>query len=118
DLDDDDDSPGTVAARVLAGGVTLEVCPTSNVHTGVVADVASHPIERLRRAGFAVTLNTDNRLMSDVTLTSEAVAMHDAFGWGVDDLEQVTATAVDAAFLGDADREVLRERVARGYAAL
>jgi adenosine deaminase len=112
------DAPGPVAARVLAGQVALEVCPTSNVHTGVVADVASHPIARLRDAGFLVTLNTDNRLMSGVTLTSEAVALHEAFGWGVADLEALTATAVDVAFLPDAERVALRERVARGYAAL
>ncbi|MEX0836531.1 MAG: hypothetical protein WD010_10590, partial [Nitriliruptor sp.] len=115
---DADDQPGPVASRVLTGGVALEVCPTSNVHTGVSADVASHPIERLRRAGFAVTLNTDNRLMSDVTLTSEAIACRDAFGWTLDDLETVTATAVEAAFLDDAGREALRDRVSRGFAAL
>jgi adenosine deaminase len=113
-----DDAPGPVAQRVLDGRVPLEVCPTSNVHTGVCPDVASHPIERLRRAGFAVTLNTDNRLMSDVTLTSEAVACADAFGWTLDDLEAVTRTAVDAAFVTDAERAVLRDRVAAGYAAL
>jgi adenosine deaminase len=88
------------------------------VHTGVVPDVASHPIERLRRAGVAVTLNTDNRLMSGVTLTSEALAMHDAFGWGLTDLEEVTLAAVEAAFLPPAERDALREQVTRGYAAL
>jgi adenosine deaminase len=113
-----EDAPGEVAARVLTGGVALEVCPTSNVHTGVCPDVASHPIERLRRAGFAVTLNTDNRLMSGVTLTDEVVTCADTFGWGLADLEAVTATAVEAAFVTDAERQVLRERVARGFAAL
>jgi adenosine deaminase len=115
---DDDGRPGPVAARVLAGDVTLEICPTSNVHTGVVPDVAAHPIERLRRAGLRVTLNTDNRLMSDVTLTSEAVTMCEAFGWRITDLEEVTLTAVEAAFLPDAERDALREQVLRGYAAL
>jgi adenosine deaminase len=110
--------PGPVARRVLAGDVTLEVCPTSNVHTGVVPDVAQHPIQRLREAGVRVTLNPDNRLMSDVTLTSEALAMHEAFGWTVTDLEEVTLAAVDAAFLDAPAREALRAQVTRGYASL
>ncbi|WP_211262606.1 adenosine deaminase [Nitriliruptor alkaliphilus] len=114
----EDGAPGPVAARVLSAGIPLEVCPTSNVHTGVAADVAGHPIARLRDAGFRITLNTDNRLMSDVTLTSEALAVHDAFGWGLAELEEVTATAVEVAFLPDGERAVLRDRVARGYAAL
>lgn len=113
-----DGTPGAVAARVLTAGIPLEVCPTSNVHTGVAADVASHPIARLRDAGFRITLNTDNRLMSDVTLTSEAVAVHEAFGWGLAELEELTGTAVETAFVTDAERAALRDRVTRGYAAL
>jgi adenosine deaminase len=115
---DDEDRPGPVVRRVLSSHVALEVCPTSNVHTGVVPDVASHPIERLRRAGLAVTLNTDNRLMSGVTLTSEALAMHAAFGWTLTDLEEVTLAAVEAAFLPPAERDALCDQVTRGYAAL
>jgi adenosine deaminase len=112
------DAPGEVAGRVLTGGVTLEVCPTSNVHTGVCPDIASHPIERLRRAGFAVTLNTDNRLMSGVTLTDEVVTCAEVFGWSLTDLEVVTGAAVESAFVTDVERDALRERVARGFAAL
>lgn len=109
---------GDVARRVLDGRIALEVCPTSNVHTGVCESVADHPIQRLRDAGFAVTLNTDNRLMSDVTLTSEVVACADAFGWSLDDLRALTTTAVDAAFVTDAERDELRRLVDAGYAAL
>jgi adenosine deaminase len=114
----DDGTPGEIASRVLLGDVALEVCPTSNVHTGVCPDVASHPIERLRHAGFAVTLNPDNRLMSGVSLTDEVVTCADTFGWTLEDLRVVTGAAVEAAFVTDAERDVLRERVARGFAAL
>jgi adenosine deaminase len=114
-----DGTPGPVARRVLDGGVCLEVCPTSNVHTGVSADVASHPFDRLRRAGFRVTVSTDNRLMSGVTATSELVAVTEAFGYGLADLEQLTLAAAAAAFLDDpAERRALEERIVRGYAAL
>jgi adenosine deaminase len=114
-----DGAPGPVARRVLAGDVCLEVCPTSNVHTGVSADVASHPFDRLRRAGFRVTVSTDNRLMSGVTATSELAAVSEAFGYGLDDVEALTLTAAEAAFLDDRTaREELTQRIVRGFAAL
>jgi len=113
-----DGTPGPLASRVLAAEVPLELCPTSNVHTGVVASVSDHPFGRLRELGFAVTLNTDNRLMSGVSATSEAAAIVDAFGYDLDDLEEFAETATSAAFLDEVDVEVLRGRIARGYAAL
>jgi adenosine deaminase len=114
-----DGSPGPVARRVLAGDVCLEVCPTSNVHTGLCEDVSSHPFDRLRRAGFRVTVSTDNRLMSGVTATSELVAVSEAFGYGLDEVEALTLTAADAAFLDDsAARHALTDQIRRGYAAL
>jgi adenosine deaminase len=113
-----DGTPGPVARRVLEGAIPLEVCPTSNVHTGLCQDVASHPIERLRRAGFTVTVSTDNRLMSAVSGTSELDALVRAFGYQLDDLEALTTAAARAAFLADDERGALMDRVARGYAAL
>jgi adenosine deaminase len=110
---------GPVARRVLAGDVALEVCPTSNVHTGVVADVADHPITRLREAGLRVTLNTDNRLMSGVTATSEFLTMVDAFGMDLAAFEGMTLAAMESAFLEDEQsRAALVEQIQRGYAAL
>ncbi len=117
--EDDADAVGPVARRVLAGDVALEVCPTSNVHTGVVAEVADHPIARLRDAGFLVTLNTDNRLMSGVTATREFQTVVDAFGMGLAELEGMTLAAMEAAFLDDEwARAALVEQIQRGYAAL
>ncbi len=113
-----DGTPGPVASRVLAGAIPLELCPTSNVHTGLADSVADHPFDRLRRSGFAVTLNTDNRLMSGVSASSEAGAVVASFGYDLDDLQSLTRTAIDAAFVDDGDAEVLRERIDRGYAAL
>ncbi|MCC5947406.1 MAG: adenosine deaminase [Nitriliruptoraceae bacterium] len=113
-----DGTPGPVASRVLAAGIPLELCPTSNVHTGAVRDLGEHPIARLDALGFGVTLNTDNRLMSDVTATSEAAAMVATFGVDLDDLERWTSTAVAQAFVDETERAALLERVRRGYAAL
>jgi adenosine deaminase len=110
---------GPIAAEVHERGVPLELCPTSNVHTGAVASVAAHPIERLRRRGFAVTLNTDNRLMSGVTATSELQAVSEAFGWGLAEAAEVAETAAAHLFLPPEERHRLVERVIRpGYLAL
>ena len=58
---------GRLAAFVRDRRVPLEMCPTSNVHTGVAPSIAEHPIGLLTRLRFRVTVNTDNRLMSDIT---------------------------------------------------
>ena len=58
---------GRLAAYVRDRRVPLEMCPTSNVHTGAVASIEEHPIDLLRRLRFRVTVNTDNRLMSGIT---------------------------------------------------
>ena len=113
-----DGTLGKVARRVLDGEVVLELCPTSNVHTGVCEDVEAHPIGRLTELGFAVTVSTDNRLMSGVEMTSELHTVASTFGWGREQLEQVTRTALDAAFVDEETRSVLSHRVTDGYAAL
>ena len=108
-------SLGPVAQRVLDGRIPLEICPTSNLHTGMYADAASHPIGMLDRAGFAVTLNTDNRLMSGISLTDEFDLVARAHGFGPSDFARITTTALEAAFCDDETRERVRERVEAGY---
>ena len=63
------------ARDVTFRDVHLEVCPTSNVHTGAAASVASHPITALWRAGVSLSFHTDNRLMSRITHSGEALAL-------------------------------------------
>jgi adenosine deaminase len=89
---------GRLAAYVRDTRIPLELCPTSNVNTGVCASIGDHPIGMLRRLRFRVTLNTDNRLMSDTSMTKEMAKMVDAFGWGLDDLEWITINGVKSAF--------------------
>jgi adenosine deaminase len=114
-----DDELGPVARRVLDGQVPLELCPTSNVHTGAVASFSEHPFARLLRMGFMVTLNTDNRLMSDVTLSGELTRAVAAFDLSVDEVEQLAVNAARAAFLPPDEQQRLVDDVIRpGYAAL
>jgi adenosine deaminase len=114
-----DGTLGPLAQRVRDEQVPLEIAPSSNVQTGAYPSLAEHPVDRLHRLGFAVTLNTDNRLMSGVSVTSEVAAVAGTFGWSWDDVQTVTERALAAAFIGEADRARLLDRVVRpGYADL
>jgi adenosine deaminase len=114
-----DGTLGPLAQRVRDEQVPLEIAPSSNVQTGAYPSLAEHPVDRLHRLGFAVTLNTDNRLMSGVSATSEVAAVAGTFGWSWDDVQAVTERALAAAFIGEADRARLLATVVRpGYADL
>jgi adenosine deaminase len=89
---------GRLAAFVRDRRLCLEMCPTSNVHTGAVASIEEHPIELLRRLRFRVTVNTDNRLMSGVTLSDEFETLSRTFGFGLDEMMWFTLNAMKSAF--------------------
>ncbi len=110
---------GRLAAYVRDRRIPLELCPTSNVHTGLAASVADHPIDLLRRLRFRITVNTDNRLMSDVTLSSEFAALDAAFGIGLGEMEWLTLNAIKSAFLPFDERlRLIDEVIKPGYARL
>ncbi len=90
---------GRLAQYVRDVRVPLEMCPTSNVHTGAVPSIAAHPIDLLRRLRFRVTVNTDNRLMSGVTLSSEFEALTSTFGFGLDEMQWLSTNAMKSSFL-------------------
>jgi len=115
----EDGTLGPVARRVLDQQVPLEVAPSSNVQTGAYPSLAAHPVGLLHRLGFAVTVNTDNRLMSGVSATSELADVAASCGWGWDDVATVTERALAAAFVDEGERFRLLTDVLRpGYAAL
>jgi adenosine deaminase len=110
---------GRLAAFVRDRRVPLEMCPTSNVHTGAVASIRDHPIDLLRRLRFRVTVNTDNRLMSGVTMSSEFAALDEAFGIGLGEMEWLTINAMKSAFAPFDERlRLINEVVKPGYARL
>ena len=102
---------GSLAAFIRDKRIPLELCPTSNIHTGAVQSLKEHPIQLLRNLGFRVTVNTDNRLMSDVSMTSELLALHETFGWDIDDFSWLTVNAMKSAFLPFDERIHLIENV-------
>src|SRR6185312_8722589 len=94
-------------------------CPTSNVHTGAARSIKEHPIGLLRRLSFRVTVNTDNRLMSGVTLSSEFAALVDAFGYDWSDIQWLTLNAMKSAFLPfDQRLTLINDVIKPGFAAL
>jgi adenosine deaminase len=90
---------GLLASYVRDKRIPLEMCPHSNVQTGAVGSIAEHPIGLLARLRFRVTLNTDNRLMSDTSMTREMASLVDAFGYGMADLRWLTVNALKSAFV-------------------
>ena len=90
---------GDLAQYVLDKRIPLEICLISNVHTGAAPSLAEHPFKIFYREKFRVTLNTDNRLMSDTSMSKEFAAAADAFGLSLDDFEKLTINAMKSAFL-------------------
>ena len=95
-------------AYVIDHQIPLEVCPTSNVQTRVVDTFAAHPLARYRSMGAVVTISTDNRLMSGVSLTDEYMRCAEHLGYGLKDLSELALASFDAAFLPLAERMRLR----------
>lgn len=120
--DDGTHKLGRLADYIRDRRIPLEVCPSSNLHTGVVAELADHPIKLFKDLKFRVTLNTDNRLMSDITMTQEMQNMIDVFGWDLLDMQWLTVNAMKSAFLPFDERlalinEVIKPRYAELRAA-
>ncbi|HEY8373054.1 MAG TPA: adenosine deaminase [Pseudonocardiaceae bacterium] len=102
---------GRLAAYVRDRRIALEVCPSSNVQTGAATSVAEHPIDLLTRLRFRVTVNTDNRLMSHCTLSSELATLAETFGYGWDELRWFTVNAMKSAFIPYDQRRALIDEV-------
>lgn len=95
---------GDLAAFVLDKRIPLEICLLSNVHTGAVDKIENHPFKKFYKAGFRVFLNTDDRLMSDTTLTKEYLTATELFGLNFDDIEKLNVNAMKSAFLPHKER--------------
>ena len=92
-------SMGTLAQYVLDKRIPLEICLSSNVHTGAVPSIEEHPFGVYYRYKFRVTLNTDDRLMSNITLSDEYGKAAEIFDLNLDNLEKITINAMKSAFL-------------------
>lgn len=109
---------GPFARSVRDHRVPLEVAISSNIHTSSYASPEVHPFGALYRNGFNVSINTDNRLMSGVTVSSEYALASESFGLNLDDLERITVNAIEAGFGDHRERSRIIDDVVRpAYAA-
>ncbi|WP_238882402.1 adenosine deaminase [Clostridium sp. YIM B02551] len=96
-------------------GVFLEMCPTSNLNTNAIKSLLEHPIKTYYGNGLKVTLNTDNRTVSNVSLSIEINNIIDKLGLSFEDFEIITYYAVEAAFCSIEDKEWLKNKVENYY---
>jgi len=110
---------GDLAQYVLDKRIPLEICLISNVHTGAARSLEEHPFKILYQAKFRLTLNTDNRLMSDTSMSKEFAAAANTFGLGLDDFEKLTINAMKSAFLPYDQRcDFIYSAIKPGYAKI
>lgn len=110
---------GDLAQYVLDKRIPLEICLLSNVHTGAARSLEEHPFRILFREKFRVTLNTDNRLMSNTSMSKEFAAAADAYGLSIDDFEKITINAMKSAFLPyDRRIDFIYSMIKPGYAKI
>ena len=110
---------GSLAAILEVKRIPLERWPSSNVQTGAVKSIADHPFDLLARTRFRVTVNTDNRLMSDTSMSQEMHRLVETFGYGWSDLERFTINAMKSAFIPFDERlEIIDEVIKPRFAVL
>ncbi len=108
---------GTLAQYILDRRIPLEMCLSSNVHTGSVPSLREHPFKMYFDRGFRVTLNTDDRLMSDTTMTKEFTLAMEMFGLTLGNLEKITLNGIKSAFLPFDERiRLIYDVIKPGYA--
>jgi adenosine deaminase len=98
--------------------IALECCPSSNVQTGAVRDLASHPIKLYHDLGLRVTVNTDNRLITDTTVSKELWLCHTQLGMTVAEIKHMILNGFKAAFLPFHMKQAFLRRIARELAAV
>ncbi len=109
---------GAVAKWVLDRGIALETSPSSNIQTGAIGQdrkLSDHPFDLLYRLGFSVTVNTDNRLMSQTTLSKELALLAETFGYDADDILAFQINAAHAAFVSRPDKDEIIDTLIAGF---
>ncbi|MGE6753688.1 adenosine deaminase [Rossellomorea sp. NPDC071047] len=89
--------------------IVLEICPTSNVQTKAVNQFRDHPLYDFHRDGIKITINTDNRTVSDTTMTKECELVWGEFAMSDEDYREIYMNSVEAAFASDEVKEGLKK---------
>jgi adenosine deaminase len=109
-LEDED-----LVKRLVSDDIHLEVCPTSNVQTNVFDDINRHNIDRIYRHGISMSINTDGRTLSDVTLAEEYRKVEENFGWDISHFRKCNMEAIRHAFTSDDVKQRIRKQLVKAY---
>ncbi len=99
---------------IIANGITLEVCPTSNIQTCICDSYKNHPIENLYNMGVKTTINTDNMTVSNTTLEKEYKSVIDNTNLGIEDIIEMNINAINAAFISKEEKLELLKKYQEG----
>jgi adenosine deaminase len=97
--------------HLIRNRIHLEVCPTSNLQTGISTDYAEHSVDDLYRAGVPLSISTDTRTITNITLTEEYRNLEQHFGWTTEDFAACNQAAIDAAFIDPAAKSELKTQL-------
>jgi len=97
--------------KIVAEGITLELCPTSNLHTCMFPCIEEYPLRELMEAGIRVTINTDNMTVSNVTLGSEFRKLIAAFDLTDEEIKNIARNSVRASFASEETKIILLEKI-------
>ncbi|QTN00600.1 adenosine deaminase [Sediminibacillus dalangtanensis] len=98
-------------AAIAAEKIPLEMCPVSNIQTKAAASWEDYPLRDYFDRGLSVTVNTDNLTVSNTTITREYAILADRFGFSVEELVQLVRNGIEAAFLGEEDKQALKRKL-------
>jgi len=104
-----------VLELMAARGVAVELCPVSNLRTGVIPALAAHPIRRFLAAGIRVSVNTDDPAMFDTTLAGEYQALVEELDFTPEEIRDLVLSSVASSWLNEDQRAVLRRKVAADF---
>lgn len=103
-----------VMGKLCREKIVLEICPISNINTKAVLSMEIHPIKKLMDHDILVTINTDNRTVSNTTLNKEYEELEKAFNFTEEDFVRFNLNAIDCAFISEREKAELRVRLING----
>ena len=98
-----------IIEEIKKNNITLEICPTSNVQTNAISKYENHPIKKLYECGVKITINTDNRTVSNITLSEEYNKLINDFNFTIQDFKLININAINSSFLDDNEKKQLLE---------
>ncbi|MBQ1827372.1 MAG: hypothetical protein II126_05305, partial [Erysipelotrichaceae bacterium] len=98
-------------------GVTLELCPTSNIQTCIYPDISQFPLRKLLDKGIRVTVNTDNMTVSGTTIRDEFDKLRKQFDLSDEEIRKLLINSAEAAFISEQEKEELKKVINAAFAA-